>query len=150
MGAESGITVRPTAQGPAGGALSGTYPNPAIQNAAGSVSSVSLPANTLSTIQTTAVLAVGTWVLSWNCNILGSAAGTIAITVANGTGTGTLTGQSVGTVTLANGTNVEVSLDFVITVTVAGTFTISGQTSATGAGTTLAGAATGYTATKVA
>lgn len=117
---------------------------------AASVSSVVIPANTATVLQTTASLAAGTWLINFATNVLGSAAGTVSLAVGTGTATATFTGQSIADGTFAVSTEDALSLTFLATVTVAGTLTFTASTSTDGAGTTNAGASTGYTAIKVA
>lgn len=119
-------------------------------NSAASVASVSLPATTATTIQTSASLAIGTYLITFSTNILGSGAGSIAVAASAGTSTVALSGQSTATATLTSGGETQVSLNFLCTVSVAGTVLFKGTTSSSGAGTTQAGASTGYTAVQIA
>jgi hypothetical protein len=120
----------------------------------GSISTdVSLTASTLVTIMSSASLAVGLWLVTFNTLISNNSAGvTIDVEAVAGTATATLTGATSSSVKVPGSDAVTAALAFVVNVTGAGTLTFQAQP---GASTCTAKAksinqtwlnATGYTA----
>jgi hypothetical protein len=152
------------ASGPAGGVLSGTYPQPALVSESGTLGAdVEVLAET--TVLTVASLAVGMWLIHanitveqetlstptiWSCRVNG---GTATYTVTGGNTSTQIDTPSLGTAANQSG---EMSLSFVVNVTVVGTVVITalGSTGTPYAkASTSANAyanATGYTALRVA
>lgn len=129
----------------------------ALTNASGSIASdVGFSATTLTTFLTTASLAVGTWIIHVGVNLMSSGDNeAVDIEVANGTATATFSGQaSNGIFILQNYSGWTLSLDFIATVTVAGTLIVecycggAGNVKATSYAQGYA-KATGYTAVKI-
>jgi hypothetical protein len=123
---------------------------------------VNLAQNTLTTIITTAPLAIGVWDVSVGLLVaIGAAGDSVDVQVVNGTATAALTGQC--STTVGNGAGVgvvgydEAVLNFIATVTVAGTLVIQGEMAGSvTASTVLASSltqafvsASGYVATKI-
>lgn len=131
----------------------------ALTNASGAIGAdVTLTLATLVTIQTSASLAVGTWLVTFGSHVasVAGSTGNVDISAAVGTATATLSGQTRTTTrTFATG-DTHASITFIAVVTVAGTIVFSGYASTTAAvakyqttGQAVSGA-TGYTAVRIA
>ena len=142
----------------------GTWVDPAaasgLTSAGASIGAdVTLTANATTTIQTSASLAVGTWLVHFGATVVAGAATTdiCEFTMAVGTATATFVGQqSTGLNLSVNGGEFCIDIEAIVTVTVAGTLVFTahnGTTAATALKLTQVGSlagATGYTALKVA
>ena len=123
---------------------------------------VSLAQNTLTTILTTASLAVGKWLVSVSLPFETTSTNqSLDVETVVGTATATLSGvsaTSVGYVTaIANGAILDVTLSFIATVTAAGTLVIQGEMTGSATAATILHTsktqgyanAAGYTAIKI-
>ena len=130
-----------------------------LTNASGTLGAdVALTAATLTTVLTTASLAVGTWLLSASAEIVngGATAGDAALILNLGTAVGTINGVrgSDGELPALAGGGVALACTTIISVTTAGTVIVDAYSSVAGTvkslGTAAGGYVTGYTAVKIA